>query len=251
MMALKAVLFDLGGTLLHYHDPHETDRQRPFRRVTMLGVQAVLAKVAASGWSLPAPDQIQEIIDRHIGLAYRALVETQAGGTVETPVRAGLAEMGVNLDDAQWADLRPDFYSHINQIVFPRSGIVETLIALRSKGCLLGLISNTYWAADVHDAHIEAYGLSELLPMRLYSCDLPHSKPHPAIFQAALERLGVSAGESAYVGDRPDVDVAGAQNAGMRGILIRSPYDSASLDGIAPDHIIDEIPGLLDFIVSL
>src|SRR5262249_45163127 len=106
--------------------------------------------------------------------------------------------------------------------------------------------SNTYWAADLHDAHLATYGLLDLLPMRLYSCDFPHIKPHPAIFEAALERMGVPAADSLYVGDRPDADVAGAQKAGMRGALIRSPHESSPLDGVTPDAIIDELPDLVE-----
>jgi len=250
-MPLKAALFDLGGTLLHYHDPDETDTARPFRRVSMLGVEGVLKQAASSGVSLPAPEEIKAIIDRHIGQAYRALLKRQGGGSIEEPVRAGIAEMGINLTDAQWADLRSHFYAAIDRIMFPRVGGAETLAALRDAGYRLGLISNTYWAADLHDKHITAHGLMEFLPVRVYSCDTPHSKPHPSIFQAALDQLGVTAADAVYVGDRPDVDVAGAQKAGMRGVLIRSPYESTPLDGITPDGVINELPELIDAINTL
>ncbi len=243
-MAVNAVLFDLGGTLLHYHDSEETDTRRPFRRVTMLGIQAVLAQMAPAGTKLPAPDQVAEIIDRHIGQAYRAALEKLVGASVEAPVRAGLAELGINSDDSQWNRLRPFFYSAIEKIVSPRAGVRETVAALHNSGYALGLISNTFWAADIHDRHLAEYHLLDFFPIRLYSCDLPHAKPHPAIFQAALDRLGVSPRDAVYVGDRPDVDVAGSQKVGMRGILIHSPYETSPLNGIAPNAIIDELPEL-------
>jgi HAD superfamily hydrolase (TIGR01549 family) len=45
-------------------------------------------------------------------------------------------------------------------------------------------------------------------------------KPHPTIFQAALERLGVDAAEAAMVGDSLEEDIEGARALGMRAILI-------------------------------
>jgi putative hydrolase of the HAD superfamily len=40
-------------------------------------------------------------------------------------------------------------------------------------------------------------------------------KPRPDIFQRALTEMGVSAGECLFVGDRPEIDVAGAKGIGM------------------------------------
>jgi HAD superfamily hydrolase (TIGR01549 family) len=45
-------------------------------------------------------------------------------------------------------------------------------------------------------------------------------KPHPTIFQAALERLDAAPSESVMVGDSLEEDVAGARALGMRAILI-------------------------------
>lgn len=49
-------------------------------------------------------------------------------------------------------------------------------------------------------------------------------KPDRALFDLALERAAVSADQSVYLGDLPDVDVRGAHNAGMSAVLI-DPYD--------------------------
>jgi HAD superfamily hydrolase (TIGR01549 family) len=45
-------------------------------------------------------------------------------------------------------------------------------------------------------------------------------KPHPTIFEAALELLGATAGEAVMVGDSLEEDIQGAQALGMRAILI-------------------------------
>lgn len=250
-MTLKAVLFDLGGTLLHYHDPQTDDPAHPFRRVTMLGIQAVLDQLGADGVTPPPVDRLQPVVDRHIRQVVMAARETLSGGSVETPIRAALAESGVALDDGRWLALRQHFYGPIDQIVFPREGVQATLVALRDAGYRLGLISNTLWAADLHDRHLAEHGLLDLLPVRVYSCDVPYQKPHPSIFHTALARLGVQPTEAVYVGDRVDADVCGAQGAGLRAILIRSPYSSGSLDGCTPDAIIAELPDLIPALAEI
>jgi putative hydrolase of the HAD superfamily len=46
-------------------------------------------------------------------------------------------------------------------------------------------------------------------------------KPHPSIFKAALQLMGVQAGESVMVGDSLGQDIAGALGVGMRAVLVR------------------------------
>ena len=50
-------------------------------------------------------------------------------------------------------------------------------------------------------------------------------KPHPSIFDAALQLIGVPARESVMVGDSLTHDIAGARQVGMRGILVRRSAD--------------------------
>ena len=242
---IEAVLFDMGGTLVHYHDKKEADPVRPFRRVTQTGLRALHERLAADGCKLPAPEELDHIMFQHIGKAYLEDVQNLRGGSVERPIRAALAEVGLDLDDGQWKEIRHLFYAAIDQVVSPREGLNSTLDALQEAGYKLGLISNTFWAADVHDQHLTRYDVIDFFPMRLYSCDTLHIKPHPAIFEEALDRVGAEPGQAVYVGDRPDVDVAGAQGAGMRGILIRSPYLTVELGDVVPDAIVDELSGLL------
>jgi putative hydrolase of the HAD superfamily len=241
---LQAVLFDLGGTLLHYHDPDSVEPERPFRRITMLGVEQLARQLIAQGINIDLA-AFGEAVDRHIAESYKATMPDLLGASVESPLRAALADLYVTLTDAQWEAVRPHFYAAIDPIVTPRLGARATLEALKAAGCKIGLISNTYWAADLHDRHLVQHGLIDLFDVRVYSCDTPHCKPHPSIFLDTLAVLGAAPQDAAYVGDRPDIDVIGAQQAGLRGILIRSPYEHTPLGDVVPDAIIDELPGLI------
>lgn len=250
-MKFKAVIFDLGGTLLHYHDGDSDDPKRPFRLVTLAGIRRIYDQLVKEGHPLLQPDRFTEVIDQHIRQSYRAAVQELRGGTIEIPIRAAFAEVGIKLTDKRWAELRQEFYRAIDDIVFPRSGVKETLSGLQERGYRLGLISNTFWAADLHDRHLAKHHILEHLPLRIYSCDVPRVKPHPSVFAAAIEQLNVAPVEAVYVGDRPDIDVQGAQKAGWRGILIRSPYLDQSLGDVVPDAIIDELDDLIPALEQL
>lgn len=244
-MTIKAVLFDLGGTLLHYHDRQETDPRRPFRRVTQMGIQVLYKHLAVNGFDLPAMEELGQNIDRHIKLAYLESEQHQHGATIEKPMRAALAEAGINLSDAQWVEARLAFYTPVDEVVFPRDGLRPTLRTLQENGYKLGIISNTFWAADLHDRHLSRFDVLGFFPLRVYSCNSPYIKPHPAIFTGALGKLEVEPGESVFVGDRLDADILGAQGVGMHGVLIHSPYHTDETGDIIPDARIDELPDLI------
>jgi phospholysine phosphohistidine inorganic pyrophosphate phosphatase len=79
---------------------------------------------------------------------------------------------------------------------------------------------------------------------------LVFGKPAEAFYQAAAKRLQVAPEEIAMVGDDIDADVAGAQRAGMKGILVRTgKFRPSDLKGsVRPDAVIDSIRDIPDFI---
>jgi HAD superfamily hydrolase (TIGR01549 family) len=86
---------------------------------------------------------------------------------------------------------------------------------LRSYSLRLGLVSNGIRDLSQFVAH-HRLDVDAIVDSRSHGW----VKPHPTIFQAALERLGVAAGEAVMVGDSPAEDVDGARAIGMRGILV-------------------------------
>ena len=63
-------------------------------------------------------------------------------------------------------------------------------------------------------------GLPNWLQLIVTSQEVGFTKPHPKIFQAAIKRAGVKPSEAIYVGDQYQYDIVGANEAGMRGILL-------------------------------
>jgi putative hydrolase of the HAD superfamily len=97
-----------------------------------------------------------------------------------------------------------------------------TLAALRALGMKLGVITN---GDAVRQARkIAALGLSSAFDAVLVSATEGVRKPDAEIFRRAVARCGVAPYEALFVGDHPDVDVAGALAAGLDAAWRHVPY---------------------------
>ena len=109
--------------------------------------------------------------------------------------------------------------------------VPPVLADLRQRGLKLGLVSNTGRDVDEFLVH-HNLRMDAALSSRVHG----RVKPHPTIFQAVLDRLGVSAGAAAMVGDSPEDDLEGARALGMRAFLV-------DREGLYPDEE-DRLPDL-------
>jgi HAD superfamily hydrolase (TIGR01549 family) len=109
--------------------------------------------------------------------------------------------------------------------------VLPVLTDLRERGLKLGLVSNTGRDVDEFLAH-HNLRIDAALSSRIHG----KVKPHPTIFQAVLDRLGVVAEQSAMVGDSPEDDLEGARGLGMRAFLV-------DREGLFPDAE-DRLPDL-------
>lgn len=99
--------------------------------------------------------------------------------------------------------------------IFPE--VDGVLAELRGAGLDLGLISN--WDERLPRL-VEALGLAPRLDVLVYSQEVGAEKPHPRIFTAALDRLDLPPARILHVGDRPRHDVEGARAVGMHALLL-------------------------------
>ena len=93
--------------------------------------------------------------------------------------------------------------------------VLPTLAELRTHALKLGLVSNT--GRDLQ-AFVKHHELD--VDAAVSSGTHGKTKPHPTIFEAALERLEVEAAVAVMVGDSIEDDVEGAKAVGMRGLLL-------------------------------
>lgn len=122
----------------------------------------------------------------------------------------------------------------------PFPDAAPALDALRRRGARLVVVSN--WDVSLHDA-LEATGLAGRLDGALSSAELGRAKPDPAIFEEALRRAGVQAGEAVHVGDSLEHDVAGARAAGIRPVLVARDGGPAPAGVAVVRSLAELVPG--------
>lgn len=115
-------------------------------------------------------------------------------------------------------------HSYKPQSVVPHDAL-RVLAVLREGGTKLAVISNR---GKPYQEEMEALGLAPFLAFSLAGGEINAFKPEPEIFLHACERLQVSPAEAAYVGDNYFADVVGARAAGLTPVL----YDPR---GVFPD----------------
>lgn len=142
--------------------------------------------------------------------------------------RAALAELPGVVGDADLAaHLADSIYDSYNDTqhwtLYP--DVLPTLEALRGAGVQMGVVSD--WGHGLEAIALELE-LGRYLRFMVVSSRFGLTKPDPAVFAMALERIGVRATDAVYVGDTYVKDVLGARAAGIQPVLL----DRA---GAAPD----------------
>lgn len=114
-----------------------------------------------------------------------------------------------------------------------------TLEALRRRGKALAVITNGGTVRQLRK--MELLGLVPFFDAVLISESEGVRKPQPEIFRRALDRCGVEAHETLFVGDHPEADVAGAQAAGLIPVWKFVPYWRLTTEHVRTVHRLTEI----------
>jgi putative hydrolase of the HAD superfamily len=95
--------------------------------------------------------------------------------------------------------------------------VIPALDALVEGGILLAVISNWSWQAPelIHDLELARHFETLVISSRI-----GFQKPHPGIFEHALQRVGVTPDRAVHVGDSYKADVMGARRVGIDAVLI-------------------------------
>ncbi|MGH7818412.1 MAG: HAD family hydrolase [Candidatus Binatia bacterium] len=237
MSRTRAVLFDFGGTLYDYGSlaPGDGESLVELVRAAGLAAEAVAVQRAhreglrqAFRSYLPRPFYL------HRDLFRDALV-------------AMASALGVELSQAHLdRHFRRQRELHARDFVL-RDGVVETLRELRRRGLHLGIVSNIDEDQLHHMGRLA--GLEKHFDSILSSEAARSCKPDRRIFEEALRRAGCEPPEALFVGDSIDQDIAGANRAGLRSVLLWHREDLPAPEREPrPHHVIREIPELLSLL---
>jgi len=198
----RAVLFDVDGTLVNSIDGYRLAAERAVRPY---------------GWSVSA-----EAVSRAMNFGHPfwdLVVPAEAAGDPDLIAR-----------------LRRDTMAHwpavLDECVLVYPGIGAVLEALRASGLRLGICTASRGESF---RPLERAGLLEYFDEVVTARDVARRKPDPEGLQLCMDRLGVSPGETAYVGDTV-ADIEASHAAGLYAIGVLTGAGTPSLLSAAGAH---------------
>jgi putative hydrolase of the HAD superfamily len=151
-------------------------------------------------------------------------------------VRRLLGDFGIGVDETElgrFLEAEHDAWDPARRLAAHTHPLLE---ALRERGLKLGLVSNAFDPGWLLHRDLEHMGLAERLDFSVFSSEVGMRKPHPAIFERALEELGVAPEAALFVGDRLFEDIRGAAELGMTTVQALWYRADEHPDGAEPDY---------------
>ena len=241
MSKIQAILFDFGGTL----DSDGVDWfERFYRAVAVYDTQLTYEVFdECSNWVShyvgTLPDTAQLSMGAMVARLYEYLHQrlSQIRGNGESNKSA--PEQGGKAMGWDYQELADAFMAESTRYLQRNR---QVLAKLRRR-YRLGVISNNWGNAA---GWCEEFALSEFCDTMIDSTVVGAAKPDPAIFQVALEELGLPGSACAYVGDKYEADVQGAHRAGMLPIWIVGKEPKACPDPTLVGRRIERLTDLPD-----
>ena len=122
----------------------------------------------------------------------------------------------------------------------PREGIPEFIAQAREAGLALAVASSG--RAEWVLSHLDRLGLLPAFDTICTREYVRETKPHPALYQLAIERLGVKPQEAFAIEDSPN-GVTAAKAAGLRCIAVPNPF-TAGMDLRHADCVLPTLAGV-------
>jgi putative hydrolase of the HAD superfamily len=206
-MVFRAVLFDLGGTLM---------KTAPIQEIYKSILELYGIEVSA-GEILEALDAHQNSFDPVEGqlrMGERFWDEWNRAVLERAGIREDSAFLGEKVTEHWW--------DHAELEVFP--DVLETLDTLRSRGVKTGIVTNGF--RYDYERILEALDLAGYFDVVVGVDTCGVAKPDGRIFLHAVDELGVEPGEVVFVGNEHKYDYVGAKGAGLKPLLIDREGDA-------------------------
>jgi putative hydrolase of the HAD superfamily len=229
-MPIRAVLFDAAGTLIELKQP--------------VG-ESYAAFARRAGVTLPAW-RLQDAFERILRGAPARVFPGRSGAEVpdlerewwRDRVRETFRAADSTVHFRDFDGFFEPLYGHFGSAVAwtLRPGARAGLSGLRESGHALGIASNFDHRLPkiLEELEVNQFFSSLTIPAGCGS-----AKPDAALFAAALKELGSSPGETLYLGDEPDAELAGARVVGICAVPV------SALENLA------DLPARLDSLATL
>ena len=216
---VKAVLFDLGDTLLNFGRFKTTQLFRQGARLSydfLKGLGQPVGNFKYHCWRSLIYLYMLRWLWNIIGRDFDTLALLKKVGT----------KKGIKLDEQQWRHLAWLWYEPLSKIAQVEPGIKDTLSSLKKMGLKLGIVSNTCVNGFSLEKHLEDLSILDFFVVRVYSYEFNFRKPNARIFKIAADRIGERIENILYVGDRVNMDIKPAIRSGMHAVL-KAAYTNA------------------------
>ncbi len=197
----KAVLFDLGDTLL---SSPPWDHARSAARMLYL---------CSSNPDEVGPEEVQKL-----AMEFDAEIRPRSAASLLEyrfenfqRVLYDLLRVGFDLPSEK---LEIEYWRAASDYQ-PLLGVPGLLRTLNERDIRMGVVSNTTFSEGTLRHELARNGLERYFEFVMASSDYGIRKPHPRIFGVALSKLGLDPSEVWFVGDTYDADVVGSRAAGM------------------------------------
>ncbi len=235
MSGVDAVIFDWGGTLTPWHS---------------IDLVAQWYSYAQVYDAVHAAELAQRLFDAEESIWQR---QRQSGGATGTGHLDLVFELA-SIDTGSWqhAEAMEAYLEAWDPHTHTDPDVVPLLEALRADGLRVGVLSNTMWPREHHEAVFARDGVLHLVDGAVYTSETAIGKPHVDAFAAAMAAIGVTdPARVVFVGDRPWDDVHGAQQAGMRAILMPHSdipeHQQVPVD-VVPDAVVQRLGDVIDVV---
>ena len=236
---IQAILFDLGDTLMYSIAPWPPIYEQAGQKLSgFLGANEIDVDPETFHFEF-----LQRLV-RYYSDRERNLLETSTISILQEL----LTENGeFKIPEKILRSALDEFYAVTQQNWRLDTDAEATLATLQNSGFHLGLVSNAGDDRDVHQL-VENFGIGKYFDFILTSAACGYRKPHPRIFEMALDQWGYLPDEIAMVGDRLDADIGGARPLGIFTIWNKRRTKNVGGHSQIPDAIVEnlsEIPALI------
>jgi len=242
---LKAILFDLGSTLLEY----ENFEWEEIARKGMKAGHQFLIEIFPN---VPPIEICAGIFHQSYTMLSAERQEDLKEVNFEEIVFESFRKMNLPAEPELMRNFIYAFYQPISEDVAEVDGSSKALKELKSLGLKLVIVSNSIFPAYLHLMELRRFGILPHIDGMVFSCELGVRKPHPDIYICALEIAGCSPDEAIFVGDRFEEDIKGPEDIGLTGILRKKPGREypEEMSNYASCDLIKELKNMLGLIVD-
>ena len=229
----RAIGFDWAYTLV---DLGKEDDRKPLQRVFSL----------LDSKNIPVPD-FEECLDRSRKIFFPMIKEsriTNQEAHFEIVLKQLMDDFGVSLDgEISLKQLLEVYYLEVysKRKIYPE--VMRVLNRFKEIGVQMGIISNTTNPQFMKEREMEILGLQPYFDFAIYSSSTPFRKPHPSIFELAVENFKVDPQEILFIGDNYSLDIVGAKKVGMKSAWVNREGKVIPKD-IEPDYELHSLDDL-------